>query len=227
MSIKEEKVDIEIIHQRLLAPFPMSEMDARPGATSKDKKTAIPLFYVDPRAITQRLDKVFGLNGYSITTTDVHQALDIKESVDWTTKEKESKQGLLVSCTCVIDIHTPYMTKKVSNVGEKGLDETGYNKTTSAWAQAYKRTASLLGIGSYLYYLKMDYVPYDQYKKKVDVSGLADSDVEGALEEAGFNLRCEITGEKVSWKIAAASMQYFGRILCSAEGKKLRESLTK
>jgi hypothetical protein len=219
------ETDVKILHQRLLAPFPMSEMDVRPGATNKDKTQAIPLFYVDPRAITQRLDKVFGLGGYSISHCDIQQQLDYKESTDWETKAVKSSQGLLVSCTCTINIHTPELQKTVTNVGEKGLDETGHNKTTSAWAQAYKRAASLLGVGSYLYYLQLGYFPYDKFKKKVNVAELPDNVMIEALEQAGFNFKCEISGEPVTWKVAAASMQYFGRVLCPTEGKKLREAM--
>lgn len=217
----KEEIDLNVIHQRLLAPFPDSEMEIRPGATSYDKKKAVALFYVNPRAVIQRLDKVFGLGGYSIITSPPTMAMDAQTKTNWTTKEETTKNGLLVASTVTIRIHTPYLNAEYSNSGEKSLDDTSLIKVTSAWAQAFKRATTLMGVGSYLYYLPQIWGSYDEKARKVTLTGNNDTEITEALKEAGFLFKCEVTGNSIDWKTAAQSMAKLGRILSPEGYKKL------
>lgn len=220
---------IQIVHQRLKAPFPPSEMEARVGQNVGEGQ-AIPLFYIDTRAAIKRLDQVFGLGNYSIITKPLSMGADQREVTNYNTKETSTKSGLLVAATVEIAIHTPYLTCTVSNVGEKGLDEQGHNKATSAWAQALKRAATSLGVGSFLYYMGVK-KPFPlqgtgRVKGFWDIEKLPlDDFIPAALKECGFRSICEVTEQEVPWRIAAQAVHYTGRVLCKEEAKKVLEEL--
>lgn len=207
--------EVELIRQRLLAPFPMNFIDTRPGAFGAGG--AKPLFYIDARAVSRRLNTVIGLGNYSITTPYIGSTMDTKEEKK---KNKETGQyetktleGLLVSCVCNINVHHPSLELVASNVGEKGLDEQGFNKTTSAWAQAFKRAAAMgLGIGEYLYFMDFPFTKYNDGKFNFDQAELSKC-IEQALQDVGFKFKCEETGQMVPWNVAAQAVQKFGRVL--------------
>lgn len=219
----ENNLQVKILHQRLLAPFPSGEHEVRP-ATGGFKSR--PLFYIDPRAYAKRLDLVLGLGGYSILTDEIKLAgetMPIYGPYNMETKSKPvigDKSGLMVATSVTIEVHHALLSKKVSNVGEKSIvDLTADNKTTSAFAQAYKRAATHLGVAAYLYYITMPDMTFDKnngFGFKVP----PDDVMHNALKEVGFKRICEITGAEVSWKEAAASMHYTGRVLCRAETEK-------
>lgn len=197
--------ELEKIHQRLLAPLPLSEMSVRPGNRSGEKAKV--LFYLNPRSVQRRLDTVFGPSGWSSPSVKIFT-------------NQESDSNLLISCTVTLAIHTEEIARTVTNTGEKGGKDSQHNKTTSAHAQAFKRAASLLGIGTYLYYLDIGYKPLNG-SKFASYPQPTDEDMESALSASGFKGICEETGEKVPWKIAAHSMERLGRVLSKDKAREL------
>ena len=228
-EIEQEKADREIIRQRLLAPFPMSVVDTRPGAFGRGG--AKPLFYIDARDVSKRLHDVLGLGTFSIVTNSLNSNFDRKEE---NKKNKETGQfevktleGLLVSCVCEIHVHHPLFSTVASNVGEKGLDEQGYNKVTSAWSQAFKRAAAMgLGIGEYLYFMDFPFTPYNDGKFQFDNAELGTKITE-ALQNVGFKFTCEVTGQIVPWNVAALAVHRYGRVLSVDAVKNLFPAPTK
>lgn len=215
--------DKYIIEQRLLAPFSPSELDFRPGPMNKAKSSTLPLIYVDSRAVNRRLTATYGLGNWSLTTENIFGASD---------KDKYS-DGLSVVVQVTLKIHHPDLPQfVVSNVGDSCYKDGVTNKFTSAWAQAFKRSASMLGIGSFLYELgEVPWVHVDEWGKinlslKERADYLNENDmVSKALKTTGFNFKCEVTGEIVPWEICAYSMQLYGKILCETEIKKLKEGV--
>lgn len=244
--MKEEQK--KLIQQRLLAPFMPDDIDIRPGSGGKsgniplfylttrcvDKRLSL-LFGLGGYSIknvSQNIEmerikkKKFVKQGESLPKVEMYKEVQrdsndkiLSSSTRYETPDSDENFGLLVATICEIHVHTDDMNFVVSNVGEKGLDETGFNKVTSSFAQAYKRAASNMGIGRYLYYLKnIGKVPFTDNKCSIDIT--ADpyfTKIEEALEESGFLSRCEVTGEKIDWLIAAKSMEKFGMVL-SPEG---------
>jgi len=217
--------ELEILEQRLLAPFIPEEIDIRPGATSDFGKKASPLFYVDTRAVMKRLRQVFGLGGFSVQSSTLTFGHDQKKKKGYGENAVDTvEEGLLVGCTVEINIHTDLVNITASNVGEKGLDESGYNKVTSSWSQAFKRAAQILGVGSFLYYMQHPPVAYDKTSRKITgISAPPDDLMEQALKDSGFKSLCEVTGQQVPWLTAARSMDRFGKILSVEGAKQLKE----
>lgn len=216
----------ERIAQRLLCPFLPEDVEIRPGANIKGK--SVPLFYVDPRVIEHRLRAVFGVGGFSTSISHLISNEDYKIRKEWNSETKKQEttgedHGLLVSCAVEIRVHTPYMQCRVSNVGEKGLDEQGYNKTVSAFAQGLKRSAAQLGVGAYLYDLRVPPQPYDKDKGFGNFKSPPEDIINNALKGVGFKFQCEETGETLSWIVAAKTMAAYGRILGKSAILRLKE----
>lgn len=208
--------EIEIIHQRLKAPFKADEIEIKPSKITK-AGTAKPLFFVSAHSVINRLDRVLGFENYSIEVSDLKMDLDKK------LRDDDSEEGILVGCVVTIDVHHPLFRKRVSNVGERSMDEPNYNKVTTAYAQALKRAASLLGVGAYLYNLDVPELwPYDRVKKFGDRTAPPEL-VEQALKDVGFRFLCEETGERISWETAALSIHKFGRLLSRSAAMKYVE----
>lgn len=215
--------ELEILYQRLKAPFRAAELEARPSTGVKNGR-AKPAFFADPRAYQRRLDTLFGPLGWSVFTDEIHMVEDSKAEYTWNNdlRKREvtgSKSGLLVVSSVRLVVTFGGFKKEVTNIGEKGLDDESGNKATSSWAQAFKRACSLLGIGQYLYYLDLPPQPYNNGQFDLD-KNVIDTTVQKALEEIGFKSVCEITGEVVPWNTAARSLHYCGRILCDVEAKR-------
>ena len=225
----ERKVQVRVLHQRLLAPFPRTEHEVRPATHGQKSK---PLFYVDPRAYTKRLDMVLGLDGYSSLTPIILLEKEMMAEMEYNKVEKKReqvgvKEGLMSACVVSIEVHHPLFKKTVSNIGEKSIiDMTAENKSTSAYAQAFKRAATHLGIAAYLYYISMPDQPYDKSGRGFGFQVPPDTVMEEALRNVGFKGICEKTGKKVTWNEAAVSMHYHGRVLCEAETRRLLEEET-
>lgn len=226
LTSEETAKQRRLIHNRLLAPFTPDQLEVRPGATSSDGSKALPLFYIDAATVIQRLNQVIGFGNYSITTGPILLANEYSDvfSGKYPNRQLDRvKQGLLVATSVTITIDIPgILTTSSSNVGEKGHDESGYNKVTSAFAQALKRAASQLGIGAYLYNLKTPfYKPYDSKTKKFTGNVTpTDEELTKALIATGFKLACEETGSALTWLDCARSLEYTGKILCKEEAKK-------
>lgn len=241
--IEKRKIDFDnltdetrwVIEQRLKAPFTPGEMELRPGRMNYKTMAAKPLVYIDPRSVAKRLDQVFGSGCWGVDHISVTAALDEKyelvKNLEGDGKMARDTKGLFVGSTCSIVINRGQYQTTVSNVGDKSLKDPADNKLTASQAQAFKRAATLVGIGSYLYDIKLE----DLATKKIggmsqfppmsspQIIGLLEKDnhIQKALKANGFFGLCEVTGEEVPWHIAAAAMDRFGMVLCEAEARKL------
>ena len=127
---------------QLKNPFPANLLKYRIGATTKDKKRAIPLFYLTARDVEKRLDDVFGFGGWSKDT------------------ELITTQNGLVAAKTTIWVTLPDGT----SLHRDGIGEpTKVAGPLGAESQSLKRAAANLGIGRYLYYLDAGWQELDEH----------------------------------------------------------------
>ena len=122
--------------EKLREPFRKEELEFRVGATNTDKTMGLALAYVQARAIQNRLDELFGVDG-------------------WTVSYKEISAGFI--CSLSIKINDRWVTK------EDGAGMTEYESVKGGISNAFKRVASSgFGIGRYLYNAKKNWYPIRQ-----------------------------------------------------------------
>jgi len=213
----------EIIHQRLLAPFPVTALDFKPlDGTMRDGK-AKPYCYPDIRAVTDRLVKSIGVNDFKISTDFHHISPFLYEKVDKHNKEAklvvETHFKACIGVTIGIRIGEDNWVTR-SNVGEA---EKRAEAMTTAYSQAFKRAAVLFGLGRYLYDMDLPLYPYNRGfdTNKIFQSPEFDAAVKKALEASGFEFKCEETGQKVDWKTASLTVAKLGRVLSIDAVKKI------
>lgn len=125
--------------KKLREPFRKEELEFRVGATNNDKSMGLALAYVQARAIQNRLDELFGVDG-------------------WTVSYKEISAGFI--CSLSIKINDRWVTK------EDGAGMTEYESVKGGISNAFKRVASSgFGIGRYLYNAKKNWYPIRQQRK--------------------------------------------------------------
>lgn len=122
--------------KKLREPFRKEELEFRVGATNNEKNMGLALAYVQARAIQNRLDELFGVDG-------------------WTVSYKEISAGFI--CSLSIKINDRWVTK------EDGAGMTEYESVKGGISNAFKRvTSSGFGIGRYLYNAKKNWYPIRQ-----------------------------------------------------------------
>lgn len=210
--------ETDVLHQRLLAPFPLAYLETKPMVFGKG--SAKPGLYLQPRDYQKRLTQVFGPDRWSCETTLLSMERDKKEYSKKTPDSDQKvvykvKEALMVAATVDITVTFPNgRTKLVSNSGESSMDIDD-NKVTAAWAQAFKRACSLLGIGEYLYHLPLPMLPYknSSFNSK-DLNEAISVGTPQALATVGFRGLCEGCEEQLEWQKAANAMNFLGRIIC-------------
>lgn len=131
----------EEVKEELQKPFSAKDIEwrvARSMNTNQGKSIAFVLAYVTNRAIMNRLDDLFGVNGWK------------NEYVEW--RDKGTK------CRLSIHIGDGWITK------EDGSDETNIEGTKGGFSGSMKRTAVQFGIGRYLYDLSENIVNIQEKK---------------------------------------------------------------
>lgn len=124
---------IEVIMNKLKAPFDEEQLEFRVGATNKDKTMGLALAYVQARAIQDRLDEAIGFN-------------------NWKVNYREINNGFLCSLSLRID------GKWISK--EDGAQLTDFESVKGGISSAFKRVASSgFGIGRYLYAVRNQWFP--------------------------------------------------------------------
>jgi hypothetical protein len=121
------------IRERLAMPFPEKDIEWRiqQAGFSGDKPWAMVLAYIDARAIMDRLDDVFGIDGWS----DEYDHLD---------------GGVM--CTLTVRLsERDYISK------QDGSPETNMEAFKGGISKALVRTAVKFGIGRYLYNLEVNF----------------------------------------------------------------------
>lgn len=122
-------------YEKLCKPFPEEEIDWRvsqSGVTKEGKPWAIVLPYLNNRAIMDRLDEVFGWDG-------------------WNVEFFETPKGDGFLCRIAI------MTDKGIISKMDGADKTDIEAIKGGISGSMKRAAVQLGIGRYLYRLNKTY----------------------------------------------------------------------
>lgn len=112
--------------KQLKNPFDSKFVKWRVGATSKDKTSGIALAYIDSREVMKRLDEVVGVG-------------------NWQSKITHFPNGFVCEISLLID--GQWITK--SNVA----GYTHVEPEKGGASDAFKRAASMWGVGRYLYYL--------------------------------------------------------------------------
>ncbi len=133
--------DWEKIAEELAKPFDASHIRVKPGKVAGNGQ-ALALWYIDARAVMDRLDAVVGPENWEFNWTPVHS------------EGRVVVQGVL---------SIKGVTK--SDVGEaKGEDEPW----KSGVSDAFKRTAVQFGIGRFLYRLPQFWWPYDTEHRRFE-----------------------------------------------------------
>ena len=127
------------IEHELKKPFPETAIRWRIGARNKDKTSGLPLAYIDARDVMDRLDFIFGIDG-------------------WEDSYIETASGRVI-CTLMVKINDVWVTRS------DGAGDTGTEGEKGAISDALKRAAVKFGIGRYLYGLGGQWVDLDQKGK--------------------------------------------------------------
>ena len=143
--MQDEKIGKSRTAKAILAelknPFPTNLLKYRIGATTKDKKKAIPLFYLTARDVEKRLDDVLGIEGWDKQT------------------ELITTSAGLIGARTELTIHLP----DGRIIRRDGIGEpTKVAGPLGAESQSIKRAAAALGIGRYLYYLDAGWQELDE-----------------------------------------------------------------
>ncbi|MGL4673019.1 MAG: Rad52/Rad22 family DNA repair protein [Cetobacterium sp.] len=131
-------MDIKKLKEELEKPFNNEELEFRVGATSSDKTKGLALAYVQVRSIQNRLDEVVGIN-------------------NWRVSYKEITGGFIA--TLEIRINSEWIAK------EDGSGVTDYESIKGGISCAFKRVASIWGIGRYLYEVESKWYSIEQRGK--------------------------------------------------------------
>ncbi len=130
----------ESLADALAAPFDVTEIAVRAGATTRDKQAAQVLVYLDATAVATRLDRIVGPGG-------------------WQDRLIVPTQPNRIAYVCELTILG--VTK--SDVGE-GAKESEPDK--SAASDAFKRAARKFGVGRYLVWMPYLNWPYDADRRR-------------------------------------------------------------
>jgi hypothetical protein len=136
--------DTKTIREQLAAPFPPESISWRVGTTTKDKSRGLALAYLTARDVMDRLDDVFGIDGWS---------------------DEYKFEGMRIVCTIRAAATEPsgWRDGWVSKTDAAG--ETNIEGEKGGVSDAFKRAAVKWGIGRYLYHLDSPWVELDDYKR--------------------------------------------------------------
>lgn len=127
----------EELTAKLAEPFDPSEIKWKAQVVRGNRAMAVP--YVDARVVEDRLDAVFGVDGWQ----DTYTVLDNHSVV----------------CTLRVRVGQEWIAK--TDVGSQSEQPDEGDRLKAAFSDALKRAAVKLGIGRYLYRLGHQWVDYD------------------------------------------------------------------
>ncbi len=138
-------------------PFAPADVQWKPQTTSRDKKRALAVPYVDPRVYTNRLDEAVA---------------QVEGCPPWEKRLEIHDMGDRVAVICHLTIAgvTRSGDGECVKTAGKGVEP---NAVTSASAQAFKRANVEHGLGRYLYSVPKVWVDYDQAKRSITPQSLA------------------------------------------------------
>ena len=127
--------------EELRRPFPASQVDWMITMTNADKTSGLVVPFITNRAVQERLDEVFGINGWK------------NEYIPW-------GEGKVHAQLCVISVWDEEKKEWISKMD--GAEDTDIEPVKGGLSAAMKRAASVFGIGRYLYDIEpawVDIVP--------------------------------------------------------------------
>jgi hypothetical protein len=133
----------QTLMERLAEPFDAKEIKFKPQIVRSNRALAI--CYVDARVIMDRLDHVFGIDGWQ----DEYEHLDNRSVV----------------CRLRVKVDGEWIVK--SDVGSISEQPDEGDRTKSAFSDSLKRAAVKYGIGRYLYRLPQQWVDYDAQTRQI------------------------------------------------------------
>jgi len=133
--------------EALAAPFPPEEVHWRPGAVSGNRALALP--YIDVRQVMERLDSIFGVDG-------------------WESSYRFLNGGTAVLCRLRVRFGDDEWVCKMDVGGESDQPDEG-DRYKAAVSDSLKRAAVHLGVGRYLYRASPQWVDWDAAKKQFKV----------------------------------------------------------
>ena len=156
MADEETKGSPELnkLFTELAEPFDPTEIKWRVTHTNNDGSRGAVIAFADPRAYTDRLNRLFTPTGWTRT-----YAVSTVSSVTRMKKDKLIQTGKVL-VTCVLTITGLGCH---SGSGEEWADEE--NAMTAAEAQSFKRACSVFGLGRYLYNLTEMWVPLNEHRQ--------------------------------------------------------------
>ena len=146
---------------KLEEPFDPSEIKWRVTHTTQDGRRGAVIAFADPRAYTDRLNRLFTPTGWTRS-----YAVTAVSAVSRLKRDKVIQTGKVL-VTCVLTIHGLGCH---SGSGEEYADEP--NAMTKSEAQAFKRAAVCFGLGRYLYNFAEMWVPLNEYRQPLQVPTL-------------------------------------------------------
>ena len=125
---------------RLAAPFNPSDIEWKPGATTRDKSKGLAMAYVDSRAVQQRFDEVCG-------------------PADWRNEFREGPGGGVL---CGISVRIDREDGTAEWVTKwDGADNSQVEAVKGGLSGSMKRAAVQWGVGRYLYEIPSPWVRLD------------------------------------------------------------------
>lgn len=139
-------MNIEELQDKLSAPFQVHEIHFRVGSTNRDKTSGMCLYYMDSRAVSNRLDEVCGLGGWQVR-------YPFKGYCEIGVKLYQQKA-----------VFPPETANDLYEWIWKGngAGETDFEGEKGQYSDAKKRAATEWGIGRYLYDADSKWYPIEQ-----------------------------------------------------------------
>ena len=122
---------------RLTDPFPASDIEWKPGATTRDKTKGLAMAYIGARAVQELLDEVFGPGG-------------------WKNEFRPGPEGGVICRIYFRNDDGEWVWR------EDGAENTDVEAVKGGLSNAMKRAGAALGIGRYLYGLPQQWVRLDE-----------------------------------------------------------------
>jgi hypothetical protein len=136
--------DTTTLAKLLAAPFPAEQIKWKPRVVRGNRALAVA--YIDVRLVQDRLDAVFGPEGWQ----DSYQLLP---------------SGNVV-CTLRVKIGNEWIEKTDVGSGAADIQDAG-NRMKAAFSDSLKRAAVKIGIGRYLHRIAGQWVGYDEKAKRL------------------------------------------------------------
>lgn len=133
----------EGLAERLAEPFEPCEVKWKAQVVRSNRALAVA--YVDARVVEDRLDNVFGVDGWQ----DAYQVLPNNN----------------VICKLRVKVGADWIEK--SDVGSQSDQPDEGDRMKSAFSDALKRAAVKFGIGRYLYRMPQQWVDYDAQTRQI------------------------------------------------------------